>query len=67
MLKSDAKNLFGGTYTTLGAALGITRQAAFMMPEVLPQKTIDRLIGVAVRSGMGIPPELLSSTKEKAA
>lgn len=65
MRKCDAKRLFGGTYTSLGAALEMTRQAAWQLPDPLPQRYVDRLVGVAVRTGMGIPPELLVQDQQQ--
>lgn len=67
MDKQTALKLFGGTYTTLGEALGISRQAAFQLPNKLTQKHIDRLIGAAVRVHGHVPIELLKVGADKTA
>jgi hypothetical protein len=50
MDKKHALDVFGGS-TELARELGIQRQAVSAWPDPLPQKTVDRLIGLAFRRG----------------
>ena len=50
MNKQHALDVFGGS-TELARELGIQRQAVSAWPDPLPQKTVDRLIGLAFRRG----------------
>lgn len=61
MLKREAIEIFGqGVHTQaekiarLAAALGVKRHAIYMMPDVLPQATTDRVIGAAMRFGIDV-------------
>ena len=53
--KQEAIQIFGGTMRAVGDALGITRQAVYQWPEVLPQDTSDRLVGAAIRLNLLSP------------
>jgi hypothetical protein len=50
MDKQHALDVFGGA-AELARELGIQRQAVSAWPDPLPQKTVDRLIGLAFRKG----------------
>ena len=50
MDKQHALDVFGGS-SELARELGIQRQAVSAWPDPLPQKTVDRLIGLAFRRG----------------
>ena len=51
MTKRDAIELFKDV-KTLASAIGVTRHAIYMWPEVLPQYKEDQVIGGAVRLGL---------------
>ena len=51
MKKSDAITLFGNRQRDLAEALEITESAVSQWPDDLPQSTIDRVVGAAVRLG----------------
>lgn len=55
MTKSGALKMFGETRSDavkrLAEALGISRQAIYQWPDDLPQDTVDRVVGAAVRTG----------------
>jgi len=44
----------------LASAIGVTRQAIYQWPEILPQKTTDQVIGAAIRLKRPGFPVLLS-------
>ena len=48
MNKRHAFHIFGGP-AELARLLGLRRQAVYAWPDELPQKTVDRLIGLAWR------------------
>jgi DNA-binding transcriptional regulator Cro len=48
--KTQAIEVFGGV-PNLAAALDVSRQAIYQWPETLDQKTVDRVVGAAVRLG----------------
>ena len=50
MDKRHALDVFGGS-AELARELGIQRQAVSAWPDPLPAKTVDRLIGLAFRTG----------------
>lgn len=50
MKKSDLIEKFGST-AALADLLEITRHAIYQWPEVLPQATVDRVMGAAIRKG----------------
>lgn len=59
MKKTEAIDLFG-TPAKLANALGVTRHAIYMWQDDLPQTTVDRVVGAAVRLGkmpMAAPDE----------
>lgn len=53
MTKTEALKIFGDTQPEavkqLASALSISRQAIYQWPEELPQETVDRVVGAAVR------------------
>ena len=51
MNKKDAITLFGSV-VKLAAALGITRQAVYLWPDELGQRTQDEINGAALRLGL---------------
>ena len=51
MKKKHAFDVFGGP-VELARMLGLRRQSVYAWPEDLPQKTEDRLIGLALRKGL---------------
>jgi len=54
MTKTEAIKLLGGTPRTAAEAIGCTRSAIYMWPEVLEQKHIDRVNGAVTRIKAGI-------------
>lgn len=50
MKKDEAIAIFGST-RAMADALGVTRQAIYQWPDVLPQDQEDRVTGAAVRLG----------------
>lgn len=50
MTKAEAIHLFDGV-PALASALGISRQAIYMWPDDLPQRTADEVRGAALRLG----------------
>ena len=60
MDKAHALGVFGGA-AELARELGIQRQAVSAWPDPLPQKTVDRLIGLAFRKGRIL--ELIGASK----
>lgn len=57
MKKADAIQLFS-TVRELAEALEITRQAIYQWPEDLPQETVDRINGAALRKGLLVLPPM---------
>lgn len=52
MTKKEAAAIFGGKYTQLAAALGITSGAVSQWADELTREQEDRVIGAAVRLGL---------------
>lgn len=53
MTKTEAIEIFESV-PKLAAALGITRHAIYMWPDELPQATVDRVNGAALRHGKSV-------------
>lgn len=51
MKKSEAINVFGNG-TKLADAMGVTKQFVSQLPDDLPQKYVDWIMGAAVRHGV---------------
>lgn len=51
MQKHEALDIFGDV-KSLAAALGVTRQAFYKLPNDLPQSMADRINGAALRLGL---------------
>jgi UTP--glucose-1-phosphate uridylyltransferase len=66
MNKADAVSIFGSV-ANLAAALGVTRQAIYKLPESLHQRDADRIVGAAIRLGLSIPADFGIRSPVKAA
>jgi transcriptional regulator with XRE-family HTH domain len=60
MTKSQARKLFG-SQTAMAQAMGITSGAISQWPEMLDQRTVDELVGAALR--VGIPHQQIPGLK----
>jgi len=60
MKKQHAFDVFGGP-VELARIMGLRRQSVYAWPDELPQRTIDRLIGIAFRRGQIL--ELIGASK----
>ena len=54
MKKKQAIEIFGSV-RKLADALGVGVHAIYMWPDVLNQKTIDQVVGAAIRLGVSLP------------
>ena len=59
MKKQEALDLFGGS-AALADAIGITQQAIYEWPEVLPPRIADRVIAACVRTNREVPQSLIA-------
>lgn len=64
MNKQDAIQLFGSG-AALARALGITRGAVSLWPDVLDQRRADEVVGAAMRLGL-VPGQASPTPKEPA-
>lgn len=56
MKKQQAIEAFGSV-AALATALGISPQAIYKWPDVLPQRTADEVVGAAIRVNHGAPAD----------
>ncbi|KTT15840.1 hypothetical protein [Pseudacidovorax intermedius] len=61
MLKSKAIELLGGSIAAAAAEIGITYQAVYKWPDVLPRSIADRVISALARQGKEIPKDILQA------
>jgi hypothetical protein len=54
MTRQEAIELFGKP-KDLAYALGVTPQAIYQWPEIIPLEQADRVIGAAIRLGFKVP------------
>jgi len=66
MKKEDAISIFGSV-TQLAGAMGISRQAIYMWPEIITGAVQDRVLGAAVRNDVSVPPIIISEIQKSKA
>lgn len=66
LTKSQAIDIFGNQ-SEIGRALGISRAAVSLWPEVLDQRKTDELVGAAMRLGKQLPDGFIPSEQPAAA
>jgi hypothetical protein len=59
MLKTQAIQLLGGTFSAAAKAIGISYQAVHKWPDVLPESIADRVVAAVARKHL--PPELIGN------
>ena len=64
MNKAQAIDLLGGTVAAAAEAIGVTYQAVYKWPDVLPAAIEDRVLAALARKHL--PPELIGSQPDKA-
>jgi predicted XRE-type DNA-binding protein len=66
LTKSQAVEIFG-SQAEIGRALGISRSAVSLWPDVLDQRKTDELVGAAARLGKPLPSGFAATTEQPAA